>query len=114
VADGCILALEQGQIGESYVLGGEITNFRGLIDKVAQIEGKKPPKRAMPVGLMKVMAPVGPVVGKLMGTAPNMREMISASDGVTYWAKDDKAREQLGYAPRDLETGLRQTLAASD
>jgi nucleoside-diphosphate-sugar epimerase len=29
---------------------------------------------------------------------------------VTYWAKDDKARRELGYAPRDLDTGLRQTL----
>ena len=112
VADGCILALEQGQIGESYVLGGEITNFRGLLEKVAQIEGKKPPKRALPTGLMKAIAPAGPVVGRLFGMAPNMRELISASDGVTYWARDDKARTQLGYRPRDLDTGLRQTLSA--
>ena len=114
VADGCILAFEQGQIGESYVLGGEITTMRGLLEKVAQIEGRKPPKRTMPTGLMKAMAPAGPLIGKLMGMAPNMRELISASDGVTYWGKDDKARQRLGYAPRDLETGLRQTLAASD
>jgi nucleoside-diphosphate-sugar epimerase len=114
VADGCILAYEDGQIGESYVLGGEITTMRGLLEKVAQIDGKKPPKRALPTGLMKAMAPFGPVVGKVMGMAPNMRELISASDGVTYWGKDDKARTRLGYAPRDLETGLRQTLDASD
>ena len=113
VADGCILAYDNGQIGESYVLGGEITNFRGLIEKVAHIDGKKPPKRAMPTGLMKAMIPV-PVVGKLFGLPPNVRELISASDGVTYWAKDDKARTHLGYAPRDLDTGLRQTLSAAD
>jgi dihydroflavonol-4-reductase len=114
VADGCILALDNGQVGESYVLGGEITNFRGLIEKVAQIDGKKAPKRALPVGLMKAIAPAGPLVGKLMGLPPNVRELIAASDGVTYWAKDDKARTRLGYSPRDLETGLRQTLAATD
>jgi dihydroflavonol-4-reductase len=73
VADGCILAYENGQIGESYVLGGEITTMRGLLEKVAQIEGKKPPKRALPTGLMKAMAPFGPVVGKVMGMAPNMQ-----------------------------------------
>ena len=110
VADGCILAFEHGEVGEAYVLGGEITTMRGIIEKVAQIEGKKPPKRNVPTGLMKAMAPAGPLFGKVMGMAPNMRELISASDGVTYWAKDDKARERLGYAPRDLETGLRQTL----
>jgi nucleoside-diphosphate-sugar epimerase len=112
VAEGCILALENGKTGESYVLGGEITNFRGLLEKVAQIEGKKPPKRALPAGVMKAIAPFGPIVGKPFGLPPNVRELISASDGVTYWAKDDKARTHLGYAPRDLETGLRQTLAA--
>jgi len=37
---------------------------------------------------------------------------VSAADGVTYWATDAKARASLGYSPRDLETGLRQTLFA--
>ena len=114
VADGCILALENGRVGESYVLGGEITTMKGVLEKVAQIDGKKPPKRALPTGVLRAIAPAGPLVGKVMGMAPNMRELISASDGVTYWAKDDKARESLGYTPRDLDTGLRQTLAASD
>jgi dihydroflavonol-4-reductase len=114
VADGCILAYDNGDPGEAYVLGGEITTMRGILEKVAQIDGKKPPKRNLPTGLLKAMAPAGPVVGRLMGMAPNMRELISASDGVTYWAKDDKARTRLGYKPRDLETGLRQTLAESD
>jgi len=49
----------------------------------------------------------------MMGFPPNLSEAISASDGVTYLAKDDKARSELGYTPRDLDTGLKQTLAAS-
>ena len=56
---------------------------------------------------------LGPVVGKLMGFPPNLRELIRTSDGVTSWAKDDKARRELGYAPRDMDSGLRQTLAAA-
>jgi hypothetical protein len=32
---------------------------------------------------------------------------------VTYWASDTKARRDLGYSPRDLESGLSQTLAAA-
>jgi nucleoside-diphosphate-sugar epimerase len=65
------------------------------------------------VGLLKAVAPAGAVIGKVMGFPPNFKELITVSDGVTYWAKDDKARERLGYAPRDLDTGLRQTLAAA-
>jgi dihydroflavonol-4-reductase len=113
VADGIVLAHDKGKVGESYVLGGEISTMRGLVDKTAAIAGRKPPKRDLPSGVIKLAAPAGPVVGKLMGFPPNFRELISASDGVTYWAKDDKARRELGYTPRDLETGLRQTLDAT-
>jgi nucleoside-diphosphate-sugar epimerase len=113
VADGILLAHDKGSIGESYVLGGEIATMRDLVEKTAAIAGRKPPKRDLPSGVIKLAAPAGPLVGKLMGFPPNFRELISASDGVTYWAKDDKARAELGYSPRDLETGLRQTLASS-
>jgi hypothetical protein len=58
-------------------------------------------------------APLGPVVGPLMGFPPNLSEAIRAAHKVTYWAKDDKARAELGYAPRDLDTGLRETLGAT-
>jgi dihydroflavonol-4-reductase len=113
VADGILLAHDKGSVGESYVLGGEIATMRDLVEKTAAIAGRKPPKRDLPSGVIKLAAPAGPLVGKLMGFPPNFRELISASDGVTYWAKDDKARAELGYSPRDLETGLRQTLASS-
>jgi nucleoside-diphosphate-sugar epimerase len=113
VADGILLAYDKGEVGESYVLGGEIVTMRNLVDKTAALAGRKPPKRDLPSGVIKLAAPAGPMVGKIMGFPPNFRELISASDGVTYWAKDDKARRELGYSPRDLETGLRQTLDAT-
>jgi nucleoside-diphosphate-sugar epimerase len=49
----------------------------------------------------------------MLGFPPNLRELIASSDGVTYWATDAKARRELGFAPRDLDTGLRDTLAVS-
>jgi dihydroflavonol-4-reductase len=113
VAEGILLAHDKGEVGESYVLGGEISTMRKMIEKVAQLSDRKAPTRAMPVAAMKLAIPIGPVVGKLMGFPPNLRELIRTSDGVTYWASHDKAREQLGYHPRDLETGLRETLAAA-
>jgi dihydroflavonol-4-reductase len=113
VADGILLAHDLGETGESYVLGGEITTMGDLVDRVAAIAGSRAPKRAMPSVIVKLSAPAGPVLGKAMGFPPNFKELISASDGVTYWASDDKARQRLGYKPRDLDTGLRQTLAAT-
>lgn len=111
VAEGILLALDDGKTGEAYVLGGEITTMRELIGTVARISGKKAPSRALPTGLLKALVPVGPVVGKLMGQPPNLRELISSADGVTFWAKHDKAMAELGYSPRGLEDGLRETLA---
>jgi hypothetical protein len=61
---------------------------------------------------MKALTPFGPLVGRLMGQPPNLRELISSADGVTFWASHEKATGELGYAPRGLEEGLRQTLEA--
>jgi dihydroflavonol-4-reductase len=112
VVDGIMLAHDKGQLGESYVLGGEITTQGQLIDKAAQIGGEKPPRMTVPPLVLKAMIPVGRFVGPAMGLPPNFREMISAAHNVTYLARDDKARRELGYQPRDLDTGLRQTISA--
>ncbi|MGI9020728.1 MAG: NAD-dependent epimerase/dehydratase family protein [Solirubrobacterales bacterium] len=112
VAGGVLLALDAGKPGESYVLGGQITTMRELIETVAKVADKKAPKRSVPTGLLKAMTPVGPLVGKMMGQPPNLRELISSADGVTFWAKHDKAIAELEYAPRNLEQGLRETFTA--
>ena len=112
VADGVLLALDRGKLGEAYVLGGQITTMRELIETVAKVSDRKAPKRAIPTSLMKAMTPIGPLVSKAMGQPPNLSELISSADGVTFWAKHDKAIEQLDYSPRGLEQGLRDTLRA--
>jgi dihydroflavonol-4-reductase len=112
VATGVLLALDRGEPGESYILGGEITTMRGAIEQLADVSGKRAPKRDMPTGMLKAMTPFGPLVGKVMGQPPNLRELISSADGVTFWAKHDKATRELGYSPRPLETGLRETFEA--
>ncbi len=112
VAAGVLLALDKGKIGESYVLGGQITTMRELIDTLARVSNRKAPKRALPTSLMKAMTPFGPIVGKMMDQGPNLRELINSADNVTFWARHDKAMGELGYSPRGLEQGLRDTLEA--
>ena len=114
IAGGILLALDRGRVGETYVLSGPVTTMREAIETVATATGRKAPKRAMPVGLMKALTPIGPLVGKMMGQPPNLRELISSADGVTFWASHEKASRELGYAPRGLEEGLRQTLQGDE
>jgi dihydroflavonol-4-reductase len=113
VAAGILLALDRGKVGESYVLGGQIGRMDDVIRTTAELSGQKYPKATLPPALMKLSAPLGPVVGPVMGFPPNFSEAIKSSDGVTYWAKHDKAMRELGYSPLDLETGLKETLAAT-
>jgi len=112
VAAGILLALDKGKPGEAYVLGGEITTMREMIATVGRVADRKPPTRSFPTPLLKALTPVGPLVGKVMNQRPNLRELISSADGVTFWAKHDKAIAELGYSPRGLEEGMRETLAA--
>jgi dihydroflavonol-4-reductase len=111
VADGILLAYDKGRIGESYVLGGQIVSMREALERILRACGKKVPKRTLPEGVMKLGIPFGPVIGKLTGLPPNMRELLRNASA-TFYATDEKARRELGYAPRDLDIGLTETLAA--
>ena len=76
----------------------------------ARIFPRKPPRLVLPTAALRALAPFGPLVGRLAGIPPNLRELISASDDVTYWASDAKARRELGYSSRSLSDGLRLTV----
>ncbi len=112
IAEGIVLAHDRGKVGESYVLAGQQATMGELVDRVSELSDRKPPRVTMPPRLMKLSAPLGRLIGPLMGFPPNLGELIKISDGVTYWARDDKARRELGYSPRGLDAGLRQTLEA--
>lgn len=110
LADGILAVHDRGKIGESYNLAGQQGTLGDLMDKTAALVGRKPPRVVMPPALMKLAIPIGPLVGKAMGFPPNLAELIRTSDGVTFWMTDQKARSELGFAPRDLDAGLKQTL----
>ncbi len=114
IAGGIILALDKGKVGETYVLSGPATTMRSAVDVLAEISGRKAPKRALPTVLMKAMVPIGPLVGRMVGQPPNLRELISSADGVTFWAGYEKAGRELGYTPRGMDEGFRQTLEADE
>ena len=112
VADGVLLAQTKGASGESYVLGGEVTRLGTVVDTVADLTGHKRARIKLPSPVFSAARPFGSLVGRLTGTGPNLHEVIRASKDVTYWASSAKAERELGYAPRGLEQGLRDLLAA--
>lgn len=112
IVDGLMLVGEKGAAGKSYVVGGEITTMRALIDAAAGAAGREPPHVAMPAWAVKALIPLAAVAGAALGLPRNLRETIRATDGVTYWATDVKARGELGYASRSIAAGMADLVAA--
>ncbi|MBI3750424.1 MAG: NAD-dependent epimerase/dehydratase family protein [Chloroflexi bacterium] len=103
LASGIIAALGQGVAGQSYVLSGPTSTLTDVLATAARLGGHGLPPR-IPTGLLRVIAPFGPLVGR-----PSIPEAISSSAGVTYWASSAKAAAQLGFVARGIEDGLRDT-----
>lgn len=110
VAAGAILALDKGRIGESYILSGENATVAELVAKAAALKGRSAPKLTVPSTLLKLVAPAGRLVGPIFGMPVNIRELVRASDGVTYYVSHEKASRELDYRPRSLEAGLASAL----
>ncbi len=99
--DGLLLVHDRGRVGESYVLGGEIATLRRAVETAFAAGGHRSRIVPVPTWVVRLATPFGPLLGM------SVSDYVSASDGVTYWGRDEKARRELGYAPRGLEAGLR-------
>jgi dihydroflavonol-4-reductase len=112
LADGIVAALDRGRLGETYSLAGDPRRMGESVAIAAKVGGRKPPRLTVPTRLLRLMAPINDRLGGLPGLPQNLGETIRASDGVTYWAKHDKATAELGFRPRSLEQGVADTWGA--
>jgi dihydroflavonol-4-reductase len=110
VASGHLLAFEKGAVGERYILGGENLTLEQILHIIARLTGRKPPTVKLPVGLILPLAYGAEAVARLTGKEP-----FVTVDGVKLSRKKmffsiDKARRDLGYAPRPAEDGFRDAI----
>ena len=102
LAAGIVAALDRGAAPGAYVLSGPRHRLRDALAIAARLGGKRIPRLAVPSGVLRLAAPIGRFIGQ-----PNLRELVAASAGVTYWASAEKAERDLGFTTRSLEDGLR-------
>src|SRR5436190_1036685 len=112
-AAGVVSALDRRRLGQAYVVCGTNMRLRQALAIAAEAGGRRLPRLAIPNGLLRATARLLPDGGRLLGLGPNLRELVRASDGVTYWANHGKATAELGYAPRDLGTGARDAFGSA-
>lgn len=110
IAKGHILAAEKGTPGESYILAGPAIPLGEMADFWGHLLGKRPPMIQIPG---RYLRPFAPLMDIIYNAVPGMPAVFSgeaiASLGTTYMARSDKARAELGWRTRPLQTGMLET-----
>ncbi|MBW4091593.1 MAG: NAD-dependent epimerase/dehydratase family protein [Proteobacteria bacterium] len=111
VAEGHVLALERGRIGESYILGGENLTLRAVLTLVAAAAGRAPPRIRVPIAAVWPAALAMELGARLFGTEPRVtRDYLRMARKKMFYASD-KAVAELGYAPRPVREAIADSLA---
>ncbi len=111
VATGHLLALEQGTIGERYILGGTDMSLRQILAEIARITDRKPPRIRLPHNLVLPIAYLTEIWFRLGGGG----EPLLTVDGVRMAKKrmyfsSEKAIKTLGYRPRAATEAIRDAV----
>ncbi|MDB5987455.1 MAG: NAD-dependent epimerase/dehydratase family protein [Nevskia sp.] len=106
VAEGHWLAYQKGQRGQRYVLGGTDLSLREILGLIADIVGRKPPRVQLPHAVVMPVAYVAEALARLTGITPIATvEEIRMSKKRMFFSCE-KARRELGYAPRAPRAAL--------
>lgn len=105
VAQAQIQASEVGRVGERYILGGHNVTLRDLINTAAGIAGVRPPRFAIPLGLVDLIVWLEDRIPPLDLLGDHLRAL-------RHWQGYNcgKAQRELGLSPRPLEVTLREAL----
>ncbi len=106
VAAGHLLAFEHGAVGERYILGGENMTLRDILNEIAAITGRRPPRVRLPHGLVLPIAYLAEAWARVSGGQP-----FATVDGLrmakqTMFFSSQKARDALGFKPRPAVEAL--------
>jgi dihydroflavonol-4-reductase len=112
VAVGLVLAMEHGQIGHRYILGGESISLKKILQLMATISGRRSLAIPVPGKMAEAAAATLEFIADHVthrppsGTAEGVRIALRATE-----LSIEKAQNELGYAPRPVEPALRDTIA---
>lgn len=111
IARAHILAMDKGRTGEDYIIAGPVHTLIDAFTIAESITRIPAPRIHVAPGLMKVGSALAGLAENFI-TLPETytAEGLRITAGVTYIGSNEKARRELGYDPRPLAVGLRETL----
>lgn len=111
VAAGHLLALERGRAGEHYILGGEDLSLRAILEIIAELVGRKPPRIRLPHALVMPIAYVAEAYSRVTGRPTRVTvESVRMSRKRMFFSSEKAARE-LGYRWRPAREALADAIA---
>jgi dihydroflavonol-4-reductase len=111
VAQGHVLALERGRVGERYILGGENLLLRDLLALVAAEAGRARPRVRLPRELLWPIAIGFEAAARIGGITPLVtRDHLRMARKKMFFSSA-KATRELGYAPRPACDAVRDAVA---
>ena len=111
VAEGHMLALERGRIGERYILGCENLSLRALLGMVAEAAGRTPPRVRIPNRALWPVALGCEALAAIAGIEPLVtRDHLRMARKLMFFSVA-KARMELGFSPRPARDAVRDAVA---
>ncbi len=110
VVEGMFRVMEKAPPGRGYILAGEVTTLKDLVDRLHRLGGAPPPRLTLPIGLIRAGLAFASPLYKARGRKPPFNtEQLNSLE--RHWAFDDtRARTELGLRVRGLEEGLPPTV----
>lgn len=100
VAEGHLLALEKGRMGESYILGGQNVSLREMLHGIAELALRKPPRLRLPRAPLVPLALAAESVARITGKEPFLTRDALRMAGHQMFFTSARARRELGYSAR--------------
>jgi dihydroflavonol-4-reductase len=111
VAEGHVAALQHGQIGEHYILGGQNVGLAAMLADIAALSGRRPPRFSVPRGVLYPLAVLAEARARFTGCEPFLtRDGLRMSEYRMFFSSA-KAERELGFRPRPYQQGLADALA---
>jgi dihydroflavonol-4-reductase len=111
VAEGHLLALDKGRVGENYILGGEDIRLRDMLALIAPLVGRKPPRLRLPRAPLYPLAFGAEAFARLSGKEPFLTvDALKMSKYLMYFSSA-KANAELGFQARPFARGLEDAIS---
>ena len=109
-AAGHLLALERGKIGERYILGGENMTLREILECLAPLAGRRPPRIRLSHRVLAPVAAGAEAWARIAGGEPRLtRDSLRMARKMMFFTSA-KAARTLGYTARPASQALADAL----